>query len=378
VPETTVEEEPDVAGEEDAVDQESVEEPATEVRESLFQAVTTTSMNVRSGPGTDYDIFGGLTAGQEVEVIGEVEGWYEIRLADGTIAWGADWLLVDAEKVGENASSSQLEQATVLSSDIIGSANGIPVAKEIREKANGITETLLISNPDGDFQVAVTQEFYDYADPIKAKNRLFAANNAEVSQLIADVSRAILLDIIPRNSTTLPGDWMERLRAAEQGGAEINFIDYDFNGTIFPKVESRVPLSVPILLIFEKPTTVEKSKAVGPVGTKQYGIGSIHAPEEATFFDPNSGYYAFSVGEKLEVHFWPVVNNGQMLGLGIELDAAGKLYPLLAHLSGASRDRYMSGSPNIKLEGYQYLQLYIDILLGPGYELPSFGFAEIY
>ena len=52
-------------------------------------------MNVRGGPGTNFDVVGKLTRGTEVEVLAEnVDGWVEMRSVDGaTLGWMADFLL---------------------------------------------------------------------------------------------------------------------------------------------------------------------------------------------------------------------------------------------------------------------------------------------
>jgi hypothetical protein len=46
--------------------------------------VTGSSVNLRSGPGTGNAVVGRLGFGQAAEVLGNENGWYEIRTADGT------------------------------------------------------------------------------------------------------------------------------------------------------------------------------------------------------------------------------------------------------------------------------------------------------
>tara|TARA_B110000902_G_scaffold245564_1_gene299810 strand:- start:147 stop:755 length:609 start_codon:yes stop_codon:yes gene_type:complete len=52
-------------------------------------------VNVRGGPGTNFDVVGKLTRGTEVEVLAENgDGWVEMRSVDGaTLGWMADFLL---------------------------------------------------------------------------------------------------------------------------------------------------------------------------------------------------------------------------------------------------------------------------------------------
>ena len=45
------------------------------------------SLRMRSGPGTDYEVIGGLKRDDKVTVLNEKNGWYEIEVANKTRAW---------------------------------------------------------------------------------------------------------------------------------------------------------------------------------------------------------------------------------------------------------------------------------------------------
>jgi cell wall-associated NlpC family hydrolase len=51
--------------------------------------VTASSLSMRSGPSTAYSIIHVLWQGNSVKVIGESNGWYQIRLTDGRIGWAS-------------------------------------------------------------------------------------------------------------------------------------------------------------------------------------------------------------------------------------------------------------------------------------------------
>ncbi len=51
--------------------------------------VTASSLNMRSGPSTAYSIMHVLWKGNIVKIIGESNGWYQIRLSDGRIGWAS-------------------------------------------------------------------------------------------------------------------------------------------------------------------------------------------------------------------------------------------------------------------------------------------------
>ena len=48
--------------------------------------VTGSRVNLRGGPSTSNSVIGQVTFGMEAEVLSDRDGWYEIRLADGSAA----------------------------------------------------------------------------------------------------------------------------------------------------------------------------------------------------------------------------------------------------------------------------------------------------
>ncbi len=45
--------------------------------------ITADSMRVRSGAGLTFEVIGGITFGEKVEILGKTGDWYEIRFGDG-------------------------------------------------------------------------------------------------------------------------------------------------------------------------------------------------------------------------------------------------------------------------------------------------------
>ena len=74
---------------------------------------TTQSVNVRSGPGTDFDKIGSLSTNQEVQVISRCNetGWYKFIWTDGSEACVSDKYLAD-EKVEKPAASESAASDT--------------------------------------------------------------------------------------------------------------------------------------------------------------------------------------------------------------------------------------------------------------------------
>lgn len=46
--------------------------------------ITADSMRVRSGAGLSYEVIGGITGGEKVEILGKNGDWYEIRFGEGS------------------------------------------------------------------------------------------------------------------------------------------------------------------------------------------------------------------------------------------------------------------------------------------------------
>ena len=101
-PETSTEENSEAVSESDS---EAVVEPEFTVTEVTATKYATQSVNVRSGPSTDYDKIGGLTTNQEVQVTGQAStGWYRFTWTDGREAYVSDKYLSDS-KVEKPAAS---------------------------------------------------------------------------------------------------------------------------------------------------------------------------------------------------------------------------------------------------------------------------------
>ena len=101
-PETSTEENSEAVSEPDS---EAVVEPEFTVTEVTATKYATQSVNVRSGPSTDYDKIGGLTTNQEITVNGVCDqtGWFRFDL-NGTVAFVSNRYVSDS-KVEKPAAS---------------------------------------------------------------------------------------------------------------------------------------------------------------------------------------------------------------------------------------------------------------------------------
>ncbi len=83
----------------------TAEAAAPAAAEPRYGKVTTASLNIRSGAGTDYDKVGSLKAGKIVTILGEANGWYQIE--SGYVS--ADYVtLVDAAEAARARKGQEL------------------------------------------------------------------------------------------------------------------------------------------------------------------------------------------------------------------------------------------------------------------------------
>lgn len=72
---------------------------ATEARPDYWY-VTGSLVNLRGGPGTANPVVGQVRFGEEAEVLSNVNGWYEIRLADGSATGWIFGRFLDEQRPG--------------------------------------------------------------------------------------------------------------------------------------------------------------------------------------------------------------------------------------------------------------------------------------
>jgi len=92
-----------VAGQQDAVSEEKAKTENKEISEEKAEKkeppseqiepasgkgyVTGNGVNIRTGPGTDFNVIYGLNKGAAVDLLGKYDNWYKIKLSNGVIGW---------------------------------------------------------------------------------------------------------------------------------------------------------------------------------------------------------------------------------------------------------------------------------------------------
>lgn len=89
--------------------------------------VQASTLNVRIGPGLSHDVMTQVQQNDRLNVLGEENEWYKVRLADDQIGWVASWLVTndevttDTELFGRvTGSTVNIRQFATTDSDIIG------------------------------------------------------------------------------------------------------------------------------------------------------------------------------------------------------------------------------------------------------------------
>ena len=68
--------------------------------------ITTSVLNVRSGAGTSYTVIAKAYEGEKVELLESLNGWYKIKLSNGTIGWSSSDYITKIDNNDNNNSSN--------------------------------------------------------------------------------------------------------------------------------------------------------------------------------------------------------------------------------------------------------------------------------
>jgi uncharacterized protein YraI len=76
--------------------------PTTPVTSEPTGTVTAAALNVRTGPGTTYNILKAMPRGTVVTLLGRNSAatWAKVRLADGTVGWMSGYYLIESVPIG--------------------------------------------------------------------------------------------------------------------------------------------------------------------------------------------------------------------------------------------------------------------------------------
>ncbi|MEG1311347.1 MAG: NlpC/P60 family protein, partial [Romboutsia sp.] len=79
---------------------------SNEVTLSGYATVTTSTLNVRSGAGTSYSVIGKVYKNDKVELLSSKNGWYKIKLSNGSIGWASSDYITKGSISNDNSSNN--------------------------------------------------------------------------------------------------------------------------------------------------------------------------------------------------------------------------------------------------------------------------------
>ncbi|MBQ3132614.1 MAG: SH3 domain-containing protein [Clostridia bacterium] len=131
----------------------SVVKDEVETSGATGKGVTTGSVRLRSGPGTNNDIITTLSKGTEITLYGITSGWYSARLADGTAGYVSSKYVkvTQAYSTEESAGEEETQQSTgkgVLTTNVNFRQSPSTSARKFTTLKKG-TEVTLYSLKDG-------------------------------------------------------------------------------------------------------------------------------------------------------------------------------------------------------------------------------------
>lgn len=204
--------------------------------ELRYGTVTADSLRVRRGPTTQSDTIAYYQAGDRVTIVGEADGWYRVKLPDGTYGYvSADYILLEEEEeeapVTETAAYSSGDRVRVRAlpsteGDILAHLMfGDPVTV-IGEELDGWYHVRLADGTLG----YVSGSYISFTQPVRERTAYSSGSNVRV-RAQTSTSSAILAHLAFGESFTAlgdaEGDWYRvRLADGTQGYVHADYVSF--------------------------------------------------------------------------------------------------------------------------------------------------------
>ncbi|WP_042275735.1 C40 family peptidase [[Clostridium] dakarense] len=112
--------------------------------------ITTSALNIRSGPSTSNSIIDKAYKGQNIEILESSNGWYKVKLSNGKIGWASGQYISKASNSGSTDTSVQGKKGKIVASprlnirsgsgtnySIVGKANNGEIVEILERSSNG-------------------------------------------------------------------------------------------------------------------------------------------------------------------------------------------------------------------------------------------------
>lgn len=86
---------------------------ATEIFANTIGVVTTSKLNVRSGPSTNYKVIGSLAKNNKVTILSSSNGWHKVRLSNNREGWSSSKYIRRGGQSSNSSSSNNTSKKTI-------------------------------------------------------------------------------------------------------------------------------------------------------------------------------------------------------------------------------------------------------------------------
>ena len=113
--------------------------------------VTTSVLNVRTGAGTNYSIMSKVYKGDTLEVIGSLNGWYNIKLSNGKTGWvSGDYLSISG-----SSTNTESKKGTV-TTDTLNVRSGAGTSYSIISKVHKGDTVNIVGSSNGWYKIELS------------------------------------------------------------------------------------------------------------------------------------------------------------------------------------------------------------------------------
>ena len=125
--------------------------------------ITTSVLNVRSGAGTSYSVIAKAYEGEKVELLESLNGWYKIKLSNGTIGWSSSDYITKIDNNDNNNSSNDNTQSGIeisgygkIATSVLNVRNGAGTSYSVIAKAYEGEKVELLESLNGWYKIKLS------------------------------------------------------------------------------------------------------------------------------------------------------------------------------------------------------------------------------
>lgn len=119
--------------------------------------VNTSALNIRSGPGTDYNKIDKAYKGNVLQILEKSNGWYKVKLANGNIGWGSgQYIDIKSQEVPLSPAPMKGNKGKIIANPRLNIRSGPNTSYPIKAKASYGEVVELIEKSNGWYKIKRT------------------------------------------------------------------------------------------------------------------------------------------------------------------------------------------------------------------------------